>query len=41
MLLFILLGLIVSLTLVSGDCDVGIQEVKNFDIFKVGFVVLT
>jgi hypothetical protein len=35
MLLIIFLSLIGKLTSVSGDCDVGIREVKNFDWDKV------
>jgi hypothetical protein len=35
MLLIIFLGLIASFTLVSGECKVGTQDVKNFDWSKV------
>jgi len=41
MLLTMFFGLIAKLTLVSGECDVGIQEVNDFDITKVGICVLT
>jgi hypothetical protein len=41
MLLIIFLGLICKLTSVSGDCDVGIQEVKSFNYNKVGNIMLT
>jgi hypothetical protein len=41
MLLIIFLGLIAKLALVSGDCDVGIKVVENFDFFKVGIAVWT
>jgi hypothetical protein len=41
MLLIIFLGLVAKLTFVSGDCDVGAQEVKNFDYPRVGITVLT
>jgi len=40
MLLIIFLGLIATLTLVSGDCDVGTQGMKDFDFTKVGVRVL-
>jgi hypothetical protein len=41
MLLIVVLGLIATLTSVSGDCDVGTQEVNDFDFPKVGIGVLT
>jgi hypothetical protein len=41
MLLFFFLGLIVNLTLVCGDYDVGTQDVKDFDWSKVHISVLT
>jgi len=41
MLLIIFLGLIAKLTLFCSDCDVGTQEVKDFNWCKVGIVVLT
>jgi len=41
MLLIIVLGLIAKLTSVSGDCDFGAGEVKDFDFFKVCIIVLT
>jgi hypothetical protein len=41
MLLLIFLGLIAKLTLVSGDCDVGTREVKDFDWTEVGISVFT
>jgi len=40
MLLFNFVGLIVTLTAVSGDCDVGTQGVKRVNFAKVGFSVL-
>jgi len=40
MLLIIFLGLIATLTSVSGDCDVGTQGVKYVDFTKVGITVL-
>ena len=40
MLLIIFLGLIAKLTSVSGDCDLGNQEVNNFDFIRVGVSVL-
>jgi hypothetical protein len=41
MMLMIVLCLIAKLMLVSGDCDIGTQDVKNFDWYKVGISVLT
>jgi len=41
MLLFIFLGLIVKLASVSGDCNVEITAMKNFDFTKVGISALT
>jgi len=41
MLLIIFLGLIAKLALICGDCDVGTQEVNNFDFTKVGICILT
>jgi len=41
MLLIILLSLIATLTLVSGDCDLGTQGMDNFDYSKVGICILT
>jgi hypothetical protein len=41
MLLIIFLGLIAKLALGSGDCDVGIRDVTNFDWSKVCISVLT
>jgi hypothetical protein len=40
MLLIILFGLIATLTSGSGGCDVGNQDVKNFDFSKAGIGVL-
>jgi hypothetical protein len=39
MLLIIFLGLIAKLALVSGDCDVGTQGMKDYDFTKVGVVI--
>jgi hypothetical protein len=39
-MLIIFLGLIAKLALVSGDCNVGTQDVKDFDYNKVGIDVL-
>jgi hypothetical protein len=41
MLLIIFLGIIAKLTLVLSDCDVGPQDVKDFDFTKVGIYILT
>jgi hypothetical protein len=41
MLLIIYLGLIATLTSVSGDCDNGTQEVNDFNFTAVGISVLT
>ena len=41
MLLIFVLGLIVKFTLVSGECDFGAQDVKNFDWSRVCFSLLT
>jgi hypothetical protein len=41
MLLIIFLGLLATLTLVSGDCEVGTQGIEDFDFTKVGVCVLT
>jgi hypothetical protein len=41
MLMIFVLGLIAKLVLVSSDCNVGTQDVKNFDWSKVCIVVLT
>jgi hypothetical protein len=41
MLLLLFLCLIGKLASVSGDCDVGPRDVKNFDWNKVGMVILT
>ena len=41
MLLIAVLGLISTLTSVSGRCDVGTQEVNNFNFTAVGIGVLT
>jgi hypothetical protein len=41
MLLIIFLGLIATLTLASGDCDVGTQDVNDFDWTEVGVILLT
>jgi hypothetical protein len=41
MLLIAFLSLIATLTLVSGDCDVGTQGMDDFDFTKVGICVLT
>ena len=41
MLLIIFLGLIAKLASVSGDCDIGTQDVKDFDWNKMGIIVLT
>jgi hypothetical protein len=41
MLLIIFLSLITTLTLVSGDCDLGTLGVDDFDLTKVGICVLT
>jgi hypothetical protein len=40
MLLIIFLGLIAKLALVYASCDVGTQNVKDFDYFKVCISVL-
>jgi len=37
---YYLLGLIATLTLVSGDCDVRTQKTKYFDWTKVGISLL-
>jgi len=39
MLLIIFLGIFAKLAFVCGDCEVGEQEVKNFDFTKVGIIV--
>jgi len=41
MLLIIVLGLIAKLTSGSGDCEIGTQDVKHFDYYKVCIIVLT
>jgi len=41
MLLIIFLGLIVKLTSVYGQCDVGTQNVTNFDWNRVSVRLLT
>jgi len=41
MLLTTFLGLIATLTSVSGECDVGTQDVKDFDWNKVGVRLFT
>ena len=41
MLLIILLGLIAKLMLVSSYCDIGTQDVKYFDWYKVWITLLT
>jgi len=41
MLLFIFLGLITKLTLVSGDCDFGTQGTDDFDVTKVSTRLFT
>ena len=41
MLLIIFLGLVATLTSVSGGCDVGTQDVKDFDFYMVGIGVVT
>jgi len=41
MLLITFLGLIVTLTSVSGECNVGTQHVKDFDWNKVGVRLFT
>jgi len=41
MLLIIFLGLIATLTLVSGDCDLGTLGIDNFDFTEVSICVLT
>ena len=41
MLLIIFLGLITSLTLVSGVCDYGTRGMDDFDFIKVGIFVWT
>ena len=41
MLLIICLGLMATLALVSGQCDVGTGAVDNFDWNKVGIGVIT
>jgi hypothetical protein len=41
MLLIIFLGLTAKLALVTSNCGVGTQDVKNFDWNKVGVSVLT
>ena len=41
MLLIIFLGLIAKLALVSGDCDVGTQKVKDYNFTRVGICELS
>jgi hypothetical protein len=41
MLLIVFLGLIAKIALVSGDCDVGTREQKDFDFNQVVSNVLT
>jgi hypothetical protein len=41
MLLINFLGIIAKLILVSSACDVGLQDVEDFDWNKVGISVLT
>jgi len=41
MLLITFLGLIATLTSVSGECNVGTQDVKDFDWNKVGVRLFT
>ena len=41
MLLTTFLGLIATLTSVSGECNVGTQDVKDFDWNKVGVRLFT
>jgi hypothetical protein len=40
MLLIIFFALIAMLTSGSGGCDVGTQDVKDFDFFRAGIGVL-
>jgi len=41
MLLIVFLDLIATLTLVSGECDVGTQNIDDFDWIEVSFRLLT
>ena len=41
MLLIVFLDLMATLTLVSGECDVGTQNIGDFDYTKVGVRLLT
>jgi hypothetical protein len=41
MLMIVLLGLIVKLTLFSGECELGTTKLQNFNWTKVSTVVLT
>jgi len=41
MLLIFFLGLIAKLTLVSGECEFGTQNMDDFDFTKVGVRLLT
>jgi hypothetical protein len=41
MLLIVLLGLIVRITLVSGECGIGTMKLRNFNWTKVCAIVLT
>ena len=41
MMLIIFLGLIAKLALVSGECEVGTDNVNDFDWNKVGISVLS
>ena len=41
MMLIIFLGIILKLAFVSGDCDVGTQEVNDFNFTKVSVSVLS
>jgi hypothetical protein len=40
MLLIVVLGLIAKLALVSSDCDIGTQKLNDFDMNKVGVIIL-
>jgi hypothetical protein len=41
MLLIVFLDLIATLTLVSGECDVGTQNIDDFDYTKLGVRLLS
>jgi len=41
MMVIIVFGLIATLTTVSGDCEFGTEEVKEFDFTRIPISVLT